>query len=128
MGWSCSAAANFTLDAITEIQKKLGSVTSNGLVLNGNPNAGFWETSRKEHDDGSITGSVWTMVGTDFCRRTGSFRINANGTVERFSSIPRRLLIEAENMGALKFRQVYGSEQARCEGVKKLTPGDLFTI
>jgi len=120
MGWSCSAAANFTLDAITEIQKKLGSVTSNGLVLNGNPNAGFWEASRKEHDDGSITGSVWTMVGTDSCRRTGTFRINANGTIERFSSIPRRLLIEAENAGARKFRTVYGIFQADRENVKKV--------
>jgi hypothetical protein len=120
MGWSCSAAANFTLDAITEIQHKLGSVTSNGLVIGENKNAGFWETSRKEHDDGSITGSVWTMVDADHCRRTGSFRINPNGTVARFSSIPRRLLIEAENAGARKFRTVYGIFQADHENVKKM--------
>jgi hypothetical protein len=120
MGWSCSAAANFTLDAIVAIQQKLGSVTSNGLVINGNTNAGFWESSRKEHDDGSITGSVWTMVGTDKCRRTGSFRINANGTIARFSSIPRRLLIEAENIGARKFRTVYGIFQADRENVKNI--------
>jgi hypothetical protein len=120
MGWSCSAAANFTLDAIVAIQQKLGSVTSNGLVINGNTNAGFWESSRKEHDDGSITGSVWTMVDADHCRKTGSFRINANGTIERFSSIPRRLLIEAENVGARKFRTVYGIFQADRENVKNI--------
>lgn len=120
MGWSCSAAANFTLDAIVEIQRNLGSATSNGIVIGQNKNAGFWETSRKEHDDGSITGSVWTLVDADRCRRTGSFRINKNGTIERFSSINGRLRIAAENMGAVKFRQVYGNEQADREDIKKV--------
>lgn len=118
MGWSCNAAASLTLDAIVEIQRKLGAQSSNGIVLNGNTNAGFWESSRVEHDDGAITGSVYTMVHDGLaCRKTGSFRIEGNGKVARFSSIPRRLLIEAESKGAAEFSRRYGKAQSEREGI-----------
>jgi hypothetical protein len=117
MGWSCNAAASLTLDAIVAIQKKLGAEGTNSIMIDGKQ-VGFWETSGREHDDGAITGSVFTLLESDLCRKTGSFRIEPNGKITRFSSIPRRLLIEAEKKGAEEFTRRYGITQAEKENVK----------
>lgn len=39
----------------------------------------FWETSRREHADGAVTGSVWMFTDADHARRAGTFRIEGNG-------------------------------------------------
>ena len=77
MGWSCSSAAGARLDAI-----------SSWIVLNGNmdgsqnswkdPKTGeryFFESSRREHSDGAITGSIWKFVGEKNVVKSGSFKI-----------------------------------------------------
>lgn len=110
MGWSCNAAASFTLDAIKDAQTAMGSTTSNGIMLNGK-HVGFWETGR-ENEDGAITGTVWAMVGEDRCNRVGGFRIEPNGKVTRFPRISRRVLILCEEKSAQRFRETFGGDPA----------------
>ena len=44
----------------------------------------FFETSRTEHSDGAITGTIQKWIpGTDFTKISGSFRIEGDGTVTR---------------------------------------------
>jgi len=76
MGWSCTAAAD---EKMRLIQKR---------YMN---NSNFWEhKGRKffyeigrEQDDGSITGSIYEDFG-DTCRRAGAFKINPDGSINRF--------------------------------------------
>jgi len=116
MGWSCNAAASFTLDAIKDAQTAMGCTSSNGIMLNGEQ-VGFWETGR-ENEDGAITGTVWAMVSEDRCNRVGSFRIEPNGEVTRFPRVSRRVQIMCQEAGAKRFRETYGSIQAEREGIK----------
>ena len=120
MGRSCNAAASLTLDAIVAGQKQLGCETSNGIMVGGK-HAGFWETSRVEHNDGAITGSVWMLTPDgNHCRKSGGFRIEPNGKVTRFPHISRVLLNRAEREGATEFRRRYGDIQAEHDGVMQV--------
>ena len=84
MGWSCRADAGRTMEAWTKACiAQTGS--QNRYVVKG---VGyFWETSRIEHRDGAITGTVWRELPSEgdklYCRKAGSFRINPDGTVAR---------------------------------------------
>jgi hypothetical protein len=120
MGWSCNAAASLTLDAIIAGQKRLGCESSNGIMENGK-HVGFWETSRREHADGAITGTVWILTPDgQHCKKAGNFRIEPNGTVTRFARLPRAFLNRAEFEGAAEFRRRYGNAQADQENVMKV--------
>ena len=79
MGWSCSAIAGNIMDEISEKSfKQSGSQN----VYQHKGNWFFWETSRKEHEDGSITGSIHKFVsdprGKDkiSATRVGNFKID----------------------------------------------------
>lgn len=49
----------------------------------------FWEVSRTEHYDGAITGTIMKVTREEpdsckmWCKPSGSFRIEADGTVTR---------------------------------------------
>lgn len=84
MGYSCTAAADRTLDAISEAcyrQTKTRNVyRHNGRDL-------FWEVGR-ENADGAITGTIYRLSGPlgnpkTTITKAGSFRINPNGTIAR---------------------------------------------
>lgn len=112
MGWSCTRAANMTLDAI---QQAIGATSSNGM-----PDGGFYEIGR-ENEDGAITGTVWRLlnanerlkyahlpnVETRVLKR-GSFRIDSNGKVRRFHGLDTKLLRAAETRGVALERVRYG--------------------
>lgn len=94
MGWSCSAAANEVLKRWTAAcRAQTGS--QNEFVVNGRKY--FWDITRTEWEDGSITGSVLLTLnakstdGSFFCRKIGSFRINGDGTVARAPTFLRGL-------------------------------------
>lgn len=79
-GWSCSRAAGEVMDRWTRLcREQTGSQNtyeaSTGATL-------FFEVSRTEHADGSITGTVYDMDGS----RKGSFRIDGDGTVAKYPS------------------------------------------
>lgn len=81
MGWSCCARAAWTLDAWTAACLES---TGSQNVFRVNNERYFFETSRKEHSDGAITGTVWRFLPDDkHVRRCGSFRIEGDGSVTR---------------------------------------------
>lgn len=110
MGWSCTAAAGLTLDAIKEHFTREGIETGNGIK--GKGWTGFWETG-PEHEDGAITGSIFKDTGAGYCRRVGSFRIEPDGRISRFPGLGAAARKACEETGAVKYRQRYGPE-GRC--------------
>lgn len=106
MGYSSTAKASYTLDAIGKL---IAAKTSNGM-----PDGGFYEVGR-EQADGAITGTVyrtWPALPLR-CERRGSFRIEPDGAVKRFPGLPAALLRKAEQMGAATYKANYGTWQER---------------
>lgn len=125
MGYSCSARAALTLDALQAIlTKETPQAGSNALP------GGFWERGREQRD-GAITGTVWKTIGTytpeqraakaaemgisnpewigDPVRKAGSFKINADGTIARFPMVPLHWRITAIGNGAREYQRRYGA-------------------
>jgi hypothetical protein len=126
MGYSYAAKAGYVFQALGEIARRgTTNQSSNGLP------DGFYETSRVEHDDGSITGTVWKTikkltdeerkaeavkrgipdpdwVGDPVVRR-GSFKISGDGKVVRFPGISKAAKAEAEKAGAAKYLALHGA-------------------
>ena len=79
MGWSCSAVASNIMDELSEKSFKKSGLQN---VYEHKGNWFMWEVSRKEHEDGSITGSIHKFVedprGKDrtSARRVGNFKID----------------------------------------------------
>ena len=110
MGWSCNVAAALTLDAIQAAQERAGERTSNGLRSPAGESIGFFESSRTEHADGAITGSVWRYLPDGaHIRRAGSFRIDGAGKVSRFPMVPAALLRQCEAAGAAEYARRHGA-------------------
>jgi len=80
MGWSCRKDASDTLHSF---QDSCVKQTGSSNKWEDNNNTYFLEISRKEHDDGAITGSVYKMLPDSRCRKSGSFRIEGHGAVSR---------------------------------------------
>jgi hypothetical protein len=80
MGWSCTRDADRTarqwVDACVASTGSQNTFRSRGRKY-------FWEQSRTEHHDGAITGSIYRMDRHGYCRRSGTFRIEGDGTVSR---------------------------------------------
>ena len=77
------------MDAISEMCAK--STGSSNTWEHGKDRY-FFERSNVEHDDGAITGSVWRLFnhddGTRRCRKAGAFRIDGEGRLVRFPTMP----------------------------------------
>lgn len=87
MGWSATAAACDTLDAVSKV---IGGEMSNGM-----PDGGFYEVGA-ERADGAITGVVWTPADKPgFVRKVGHFKIAPNGSIVRFPGLSRALRAKA---------------------------------
>lgn len=84
MGWSCSSDAYKTMEKWTQACRS-ATGSQNEFVVDGA--RFFWEMSRREHDDGAITGSVQKIVRVEGTRmwaeKSGTFRIEGNGRVTR---------------------------------------------
>jgi len=92
MGWSCSAAASDVMRAWTEL---CVAQTGSQNVYKTASGEYFWEVSRKEWDDGAITGSIVELGpptgspdGARSGRKVGSFKINGDGTIARAPAYP----------------------------------------
>ena len=85
MGWSCGREAGKTLERwMDACMENAGS--SN--VFHTAKGSFMYETSRTEHSDGAITGSVSRITGAApggaiYARRSGSFRIEGDGKVSK---------------------------------------------
>ncbi len=89
MGWSCSAAASRVADSWV---KACWAQTGGSNTFEHEGRSYFWEESRKEHDDGAITGSVHLMLEDNRCQRVGSFAIEGDGRVSRCPRYMRQAL------------------------------------
>lgn len=84
MGWSCARRAAYRLDAITNACVK--ETGSQNVYLDGGRRF-MWETSRREHVDGAITGTIYALDDNGYIQKRSSFRIDGDGKMRG----PRRL-------------------------------------
>lgn len=89
MGWSCSKAAG---DVISEMWRLCREQTGSSNTYRVGDSEYIAEESRKEHDDGAITGTIMRFTlkrpdGSGQAVRAGSFRIDGDGTVKRGPAI-----------------------------------------
>jgi len=111
MGYSCSALANMTLDAL---QESVRSENSGNCFIDKDGRERFWEIGR-ENVDGSITGRVWIFTDDDSKGKgstreitpKGSFKINQHGKIERFPGIKKSVRDKTELAGAKKFKDTF---------------------
>lgn len=115
MGWSCLAINSFVMDAVMgmldryvdEKGRKTQNVyrTKHGLYM--------FETSRREHADGSITGQISKFIDNNIspdnnrAKTVGGFKI-CDGKIERFLGLTKKQMLEAERIGAEEMKRVYG--------------------
>ena len=92
MGWSCSAVAGNVMDLMT---KKSFDQSGSQNIYTYNGSWFMWEVTRKEHEDGSITGSIHKFAedprGKDriSATRVGSFKIDGrSGKLSGSGGIP----------------------------------------
>ena len=103
MGYSCTAKAGDTLDALMTLLQGKDEPSSNTWTANGKTY--FYEVDRIEQEDGGITGEVILTKG-DTGRKIGSFRINGDGRVGIFAGATQKQIMEAEaNVKAPSFRR-----------------------
>jgi hypothetical protein len=89
MGYSCSAKARFTFDAITKLVDFCDDKETNK----------YWLDIGRENFDGSITGKVYEFCGITYkdkdgynrrpCREKGNFKIDKNGIIIRFPGLAK---------------------------------------
>lgn len=111
MGWGCAAEADETMRKLTAACIKQTGV-QNVFKLNGK--VYMWEISRREQEDGSITGSMFTMddvMKPTWSKRAGSFKISADGKIERGTGL--KALLGGKGMSETKYI-------IRCTGTKGL--------
>lgn len=85
MGYSCSTKAANMLDIIGKVCIEQ---TGSQNVWTKKGNRYFFETSRREHPDGSITGSVYKFTSDDYVAKIGSFKIDPDGNILNFPFCP----------------------------------------
>ena len=100
MGWSCNAAAGYTMDALS--QMCVNSTGSSNTWTHGRDKY-FFERSNVEHDDGSITGSVFKFGDDGRCRKAGSFKINGEGQLLRFPTMGWQMRMNYTLAGRKKY-------------------------
>jgi len=92
MGYSCSRDAANTLAVIGKM-----------FAADGNPNTLTIKKQRyflergSEQRDGAITCTLYRMLPSEMCRKVGSTRINADGTIARFPVMSDAERAEAVN-------------------------------
>ncbi len=107
MGWSCRADAGAVLDAW---DKACVAQTGMSNVYESRGQQYFFELSRTEHTDGAITGSIWNKRLSGLCKKTGTFRIEGDGTQTRAPSFLKKAGKTAKNVRAALASSVYGSD------------------
>lgn len=81
MGWSYAQAAGKVMDRWTKACLA-NSGSQNQWSVKGETY--FFETTCADHEDGAICGSIWRFLPDEIhVRRSGTFRINGNGTIAR---------------------------------------------
>lgn len=92
MGWSCTKAA---LDKLNYVMS-LSMEESSNTWRNNNGEYFFYELPNREHADGRITATIMRFVGDNLCRKVGSLRIEADGTVTRWPHLNTNMRLASE--------------------------------
>jgi hypothetical protein len=85
MGWSCSVKASHMMQLVSE---KYVEQTGNSNTYIKDGVKYFFENSRKEHSDGSITGKIFKFVSENECIPVGRFKILPDGKVDSWAAFP----------------------------------------
>jgi len=131
VGYSSTAAASYTLEKLGELFR--GEARANGIEQwdssNILPDGGFWEIGR-ENDDGSITGKTWKPARgkPGFIVPSGSFKINADGTVARFPHTNKAMRVAAEDFMADQMERIHGQPGYRRASRSSPKVGDAFDV
>ena len=80
MGWSCNRDAALTMEAITN--HCIGQTGMQNVYLDGG-NRYMIEWSRREHNDGAITGTVYKYLPDERITKSTSIRIEGDGKISR---------------------------------------------
>lgn len=99
MGYSVSAKADIVLSEAM----KIVSDSDSSNVFRGY----FYETGR-ENVDGAFTAQVMKIVAGGFAKRSGSIRIEADGTITRFPTMKPNEKKLAELRGYEEYKRIYG--------------------
>ena len=100
MGYSYCTAAGKSLDAVMDYLREhfpvmSGSVAmGNSWTLNGRK---FFYERGREQRDGAITGTIWETrfyapTNDERCFRVGGVRIEPDGKITRFASVPKKYI------------------------------------
>lgn len=119
MGYSCTAAANLTQEAMFKELEADGVMTSgNSWTHKGKEY--FLEQGREQYD-GAITGTIWVTIQSGIykgrVKRSGSVRIESNGIITRWPCVPSEYRKRAEAIGAAMFIDRFGPRQAEFENL-----------
>lgn len=108
MGYSSTVRASFTYDAIQALSPF--NIESDLYQF-------FCEIG-KENKDGSMTGTVYELIGESFkdsqgysrrkCIRKGNFKIDSNGSVIRFPGLAKRLFSIVEFASNKRYNNEFG--------------------
>ena len=104
MGYSCSTLAATTIEAV---QNTVCTEAANLYVKNGKRH--FFEISRREHADGSITGKVFVEVAENSYKKLGNLKIDSMGYIERWAGKPVKWHNFTDHFKMLKNKVFQGS-------------------
>jgi hypothetical protein len=98
MGWSCSAAAGETLRKIVDVCVKTYKMAN---VFYVNNTRYMFEESRREYDDGRITGQILRFEEGSETRasRVGGFCIGGDGSIVRGPAFFKQVVASAAHEG-----------------------------
>ena len=102
MGWSCMAAAMQTLQAIDSLMPEANQVhmaDGRRIICSWQTEGSFYfyETSRREFQDGHISGAIYLDLRDGYCRQVGRFYIEPDGRLRQGPKLWRDLLGKAES-------------------------------
>lgn len=100
MGYSCTAIASLTYDALMELVRDGES---------SNSYRGYFTERGRENSDGAITGTIWKMVDENRAIRYGSYKITSDGLITRFPGTTKDERNLAERLATVRFAKMYSS-------------------
>jgi hypothetical protein len=112
MGYSCVTIATLVMDELMKQVREGVSAnqftTIGGRKYKGQNRIFFWQQG-KEQPDGAMTGPVFVCLPDCMARCCGSYRIEPDGKITRFTGIPKKLWEIAETKAQEVFQKRYGA-------------------
>ena len=105
MGYSCTAIASFAKESLmVQLQAAGPAEEGNCWHCKGQK---YFEEQGREQDDGAVTGTVWRFIQDNRCHKVGSYRINSDGTIQRFPTATAAMRQAAKVWADANYQRVY---------------------